>query len=66
MSTFRLSEDALDAAALSRELASASAGACVGFEGWVRNHNEGKAVQRLAYQAYAPLALAEGKLLGAS
>ncbi|HSX62033.1 MAG TPA: molybdenum cofactor biosynthesis protein MoaE [Tahibacter sp.] len=61
MSAFRLSDQILDAAGLSRELASASAGACVGFEGWVRNHNDGKAVQKLAYQAYAPLALAEGE-----
>ena len=61
MSAFRLSEDALDVAALARGLASASAGACVSFEGWVRDRNEGKAVQKLAYQAYAPLALAEGE-----
>ncbi|WP_257388982.1 molybdenum cofactor biosynthesis protein MoaE [Tahibacter caeni] len=61
MSAFGLSDTPLDPAALARELASASAGACVNFEGWVRNHNEGKAVLRLGYQAYAPLALAEGE-----
>lgn len=61
MSAFRLSDSGLDPAALARELASASAGACVSFEGWVRNRNEGKAVRRLAYQAYSPLALAEGE-----
>jgi len=33
----------------------------VTFEGRVRNHNEGKTVLRLGYQAYAPLALAEGE-----
>lgn len=60
MSAFRLGDTPLDVTALSRELASASAGACVSFEGWVRDHNEGKAVQKLAYQSYAPLALAEG------
>jgi len=60
MSGFRLSDTALEPAALAQELASASAGACVTFEGRVRNHNEGKAVLRLGYQAYAPLALAEG------
>jgi len=60
MSAFRLADSALDSAVLARELASASAGACVTFEGWVRDHNAGKPVQRLAYQAYAPLALAEG------
>lgn len=61
MSAFRLAEIAIDTGALGRELASASAGACVSFEGWVRNHNQGKAVQRLAYQAYPALALAEGE-----
>lgn len=61
MSAFRLSDTALQPAALAQELASATAGACVSFEGRVRNHNEGKAVQRLGYQAYAPLALAEGE-----
>jgi molybdopterin synthase catalytic subunit len=61
MSAFRLADGALDSAVLARELSSASAGACVTFEGWVRDHNEGKPVQRLAYQAYAPLALAEGE-----
>jgi len=61
MSAFHLADATIDGGALARELASASAGACVTFEGWVRNHNEGKPVQRLAYQAYAPLALAEGE-----
>jgi len=61
MSAFRLSDTALESAALAQELASASAGAGVTFEGRVRNHNEGKTVLRLGYQAYAPLALAEGE-----
>lgn len=61
MSAFRLADQPLDMAVLARELASASAGACVSFEGWVRNHNEGRAVRKLAYQSYAPLALAEGE-----
>lgn len=61
MSAFRLAEFPIDGGALARDLASASAGACVSFEGWVRNHNQGKAVQRLAYQAYPALAQAEGE-----
>jgi len=36
-----------------------SGGVCV-FEGWVRNENEGKTVQRLEYEIYAPLAIKEG------
>lgn len=61
MSAFRLADSALDSAALARGLASASTGACVTFEGWVRDHNQNRPVQRLSYQAYAPLALAEGE-----
>ena len=37
-----------------------SGGVCV-FEGWVRNQNEGRTVQRLEYEVYAPLAVVEGK-----
>jgi molybdopterin synthase catalytic subunit len=58
---FRLDEAAIDPAALTRELAQAGAGACASFEGWVRDHNEGRAVLRLGYQAYVPLAQAEGE-----
>jgi len=60
MSEFRISETAIDAAALTRQLADAGAGACVTFEGWVRDSNAGRAVRRLDYQAYAPLAQREG------
>ena len=58
---FALSENPIDSAVLARELAHASAGACVTFEGWVRDHNEGRRVLRLGYQAYAPLAQSEGE-----
>ncbi len=58
---FHISESPIDAATLSRELAVASAGASVSFEGWVRNRNAGRPVLRLAYQAYAPLAASEGQ-----
>jgi len=58
---FRISETAIDSAALARELAQAGAGACATFEGWVREHNDGRSVRRLGYQAYVPLAQAEGE-----
>ena len=58
---FKLSDASIDPAALARELEHASAGACVTFEGWVRDRNAGRAVLRLAYQAYAPLAQSEGE-----
>jgi molybdopterin synthase catalytic subunit len=61
VNSFFISETALDPAGLARELAHAGAGACVTFEGWVRDRNEGRAVQRLDYQAYASLAQAEGE-----
>jgi molybdopterin synthase catalytic subunit len=37
-----------------------SGGVCV-FEGWVRNQNEGRSVERLEYEVYAPLAIIEGE-----
>ena len=38
-----------------------AAGAYCGFEGWIRNHNEGHDVLRLEYEAYEPLAITEGE-----
>ncbi|MBS0589128.1 MAG: molybdenum cofactor biosynthesis protein MoaE [Proteobacteria bacterium] len=58
---FEIRDRAIDTAELAGELASVQAGASVVFEGWVRDHNEGRCVQRLDYQAYAPLALREGE-----
>ena len=39
-----------------------SGGVCV-FEGWVRNENEGRTVQQLEYEVYAPLAIKEGEIV---
>lgn len=58
--TFRISSDPLDLDALKRSLADVHAGACVMFEGWVRDHNEGKPVLSLEYESYALLAEREG------
>ncbi len=60
MSAFRLSGTPIDIAALARDLAHAGTGACVSFEGWVRNRNDGRVVCALVYQAYLSLAEAEG------
>ncbi|HXS74314.1 MAG TPA: molybdenum cofactor biosynthesis protein MoaE [Rhodanobacteraceae bacterium] len=57
---FSLSDSIIDAISLRRELESERAGALVTFEGRVRNHNEGRAVRGLQYEAYAELAEAEG------
>lgn len=58
---FRISPSPIDPVVLHRELTDARAGACVTFEGWVRNRNEGQPVQSLEYEAYAPLAEKEGE-----
>ena len=63
MSRFRLAEQAIDAAAEKRRLDDSRAGACAIFEGWVRDHNDGRGVRSLDYQSYAPLALAEGEAI---
>jgi molybdopterin/thiamine biosynthesis adenylyltransferase/molybdopterin synthase catalytic subunit/rhodanese-related sulfurtransferase len=60
MKAFRFSGDALDTAALQRELRDLSCGGFAAFEGWVRDHNEGLAVTRLEYEAFAELAEKEG------
>lgn len=46
---------------LQAALADPAAGACVAFEGRVRNHNDGREVERLEYEAYAPIAEKEGE-----
>jgi len=58
---FTISSDPIDPAALQKLLGDARAGACVTFEGWVRDHNEGRAVRALDYEAYGPLAEKEGE-----
>jgi molybdopterin synthase catalytic subunit len=58
---FKISNASLDTAALKQQLHDTHAGACVTFEGWVRDHNDGRAVQRLDYEAFAPLAEREGE-----
>jgi len=63
MTWFELSDASIDASVLSRALADAGAGACVTFEGWVRNRNAGRAVHRLDYQAYGALAAKEGEAI---
>jgi molybdopterin synthase catalytic subunit len=63
MKPFVISVHPIDAAALTAGLDDACAGACVVFEGRVRNHNGGRAVVGLDYQAHAALAEAEGERL---
>ncbi len=61
MSRFRLSDAPFDIEPLRAALLAEQAGAFSSFEGWVRDHNEGRAVLGLRYEAYAALAEAEGE-----
>ena len=56
----RVTEQSIDVESLRAELTDPAAGAYVGFEGWIRNHNEGQQVLRLEYEVYEPLAIKEG------
>ncbi|ANO50780.1 molybdenum cofactor biosynthesis protein MoaE [Woeseia oceani] len=54
-------ESTIDPEQLRTALLDQAAGAYAGFEGWIRNHNDGQSVLRLEYEAYAPLAVKEGE-----
>jgi molybdopterin synthase catalytic subunit len=58
---FELTENPIEPNALRLRLCKESAGAFVSFEGWVRNHHQGKSVSSLTYSAHRSLALAEGQ-----
>lgn len=57
----RMVTTTIDVDALRKELVDPAAGAYAGFEGWIRNVNEGHDVLRLEYEAYEPLAVSEGE-----
>jgi molybdopterin synthase catalytic subunit len=60
MTRFSLADAPFDIAPLRARLLRAEAGAYASFEGWVRDHNEGRRASGLRYEAYATLAEAEG------
>lgn len=60
MIRFEISSDTIDLAEFRDSLVDETCGACVTFEGWVRNHNDGQEVASLAYEVYEPLAVKEG------
>lgn len=51
-----LTDEPIDAAALIQRVMRKSDGAYVLFEGVVRNHHEGRAVESIFYDAYRPMA----------
>jgi molybdopterin synthase catalytic subunit len=55
-----ITAERIDPDKLRDELVDDAAGAYVGFEGWIRNHNDGQRVRRLEYEVYEPIALTEG------
>ena len=59
--SFNISSGIIDPGELKNELYGDGAGACVCFEGWVRNHNDGKSVVRLEYEAHNAVAIKEGQ-----
>lgn len=59
--TFSLVRKTIEPEALRREVDSPQAGAFLAFEGWVRNHNDGRPVHGLTYEAYPELAVSIGE-----
>jgi adenylyltransferase/sulfurtransferase len=57
---FEISAEPLDIPALAASLTDRTAGAFASFEGRVRDHNDGRQVDALDYEVFAPLALTEG------
>lgn len=56
-----ISSTPIETEELRHRMAAPAAGGFCAFEGWVRNENEGRAVQQLEYEVYEPLAIVEGK-----
>ncbi|HTY49548.1 MAG TPA: ThiF family adenylyltransferase, partial [Steroidobacteraceae bacterium] len=61
MKSFTFARTAIDAEAERARVADPACGGYVAFEGWVRDHNEGRSVRRLEYEAFEPLAVREGE-----
>ena len=57
---FELTSNDIDTDALRARHAHEASGGFVCFEGWVRDHNDGRAVKGLQYEAYETLAVREG------
>ena len=63
MPRFELSPTPFDTATLRARLLDARVGAYASFEGWVRDHNDGRSVHGLRYEAYDALARREGEAI---
>ncbi|MFC7336950.1 molybdenum cofactor biosynthesis protein MoaE [Haloferula chungangensis] len=58
---FQISAAPLDPSAIREQVLDPASGGFASFEGWVRNHHQGRAVERLEYEAYPLLAEKEGR-----
>jgi sulfur-carrier protein adenylyltransferase/sulfurtransferase len=61
MGAFAFSDRPLDSAAERARIEDPACGGYASFEGWVRDFNDGRPVERLEYEAYAELAVKEGE-----
>lgn len=61
MDAFSFSTTALEPERCREALCDPAAGGYASFEGWVRDHNDGRHVHRLEYEAYEALARKEGE-----
>ena len=59
--SFEIVTEPIDIVALRNAVRNDAHGAFVVFEGWVRDHHEGRSVLRLEYEIYQPLAVKEGE-----
>lgn len=57
---FTINSEAIQPEALREAVKDDQSGGFASFEGWVRNHHDGKAVESLEYSAYIELAEKEG------
>ena len=63
MLDFALAVTPIEPQQLQASLRNDRAGACASFEGWVRDHNAGRTVSGLRYEAYVDLAEREGQAI---
>ncbi len=61
MQAFSFSSGPIEPGRCREALADAGCGGYASFEGWVRDHNEGRRVERLEYEAFEALAVKEGE-----
>jgi molybdopterin synthase catalytic subunit len=63
---FEIVEQAIDVEAVTAAVADSATGATVAFIGTTRDHNDGRSVTQLEYEAYPEMALAEMRRIGAT